>query len=117
MTSNITPITAGKGATADGADGKVPREHGLAVLREREGRGLISLACDALHETINLAHEIHAGLYADDPADDWDLHQLLGEARVCLEAADHYLLMLGDVVEERIPPPDPDGPWQVEPAF
>ena len=41
MTSNITPIiAAGKdGNTDKHADEKAPPEHGLAVLRDKEGRG------------------------------------------------------------------------------
>ena len=52
---------------------------------------------------------MHAQLYAQDPADDRDLRQLNDEALSCLQTAEHYLLMLGSVIEERIPPdPDPD---------
>jgi hypothetical protein len=51
MTRSITPITAaGKdGDTDKRASEKGHPEHGLAALRGKEGRGLISLACDALH--------------------------------------------------------------------
>jgi hypothetical protein len=122
MTSNITPInTAGKdGDTSEQTDDKVSPEHGLAVLRDKEGRGLISLACDALYETSNLAHEMHARLYPADPADDRELLQLMGQALACLETGQHYLLMLSSIVEERerTRPPDPGvDPWSVEPAF
>ena len=122
MTSNITPINAaGKdGDTDTGTDEKAPPEHGLAVLRGKEGRGLISLACDALYEVSNLAHEMHAQLYAKEPAEDRELLQLMGEALTCLETGQHYLLMLSSIVEERerTRPPDPDvDPWSVEPAF
>jgi hypothetical protein len=120
--SNITAINAaGKdGDTGKRTDGKAQPEHGLAVLRDKEGRGLISLACDALGEVFNLAHEMHAQLYSKDPADDRELQQLNVEAQACLETAEHYLLMLGSVFEERTAPPDPDpevDPWSVEPAF
>jgi hypothetical protein len=122
MTSNITSITAaGKdGDTDKHSDEKAQPEHGLAVLRDKEGRGLITLACDALYEVSNLAHEMHAQLYATDPAEDRDLQQLMGETQACLETAEHYLLMLGSVIEQRTPPPDPHpdvDPWSVEPAF
>jgi hypothetical protein len=122
MTSNITPINAaGKdGGTDMRTDNKALPEHGLAVLRGKEGRGLISLVCDALSEVFHLAHEMHAQLYAKDPADDRALQQQLGAAQACLETAEHYLLMLGSVIEERTSPPDPDpdvDPWSVEPAF
>jgi hypothetical protein len=122
MTRSITPITAaGNSGTAKRNGEKAAPEHGLAVLRGKEGRGLISLACDALYETSNLASDMHAQLYATDPAADRDLQQLLADTQACLETAEHYLLMLGSVIEERIPPPpdpDPDAdPWSAEPAF
>ena len=121
MTRSITPITAASsGDTDQRTDEKARPEHGLAVLRDKEGRGLISLACDAVYETSKLASEMHAQLYATDPADYRDLQQLNVEAQACLETAEHYLLMLGSVFEERTPPPDPDpdvDPWSVEPAF
>ena len=122
MTRSITPITAASGGDNDTrTDEKTLPEHGLFVLRGREGKGLISLACDALGETFTLAHEMHARLYATDPAGDRDLLQHLGEALACLETAHHYLLMLSSVLEERCPPdPDPDpgvDPWSVDPAF
>jgi hypothetical protein len=121
MTRSITPITAaGKdGDTDKRASEKVPPEHGLAALRGKEGRGLVSLACDALHEVSDLAHEMHAQLYAKDPADDRQVQQLNVEAQACLETAEHYLLMLGAVLEERATrDPDPGvDPWSVEPAF
>ena len=121
MTSNITPITAASdGDSGPAKDEKAEPEHGVSVLRHKEGRGLISLACDALGETFTLAHEMHARLYANDPADDRDLLQLMGEALTCLETGQHYLLMLSSIFEERerTRPPDPDiDPWSVEPAF
>ena len=121
MTRSITPISAASnGDNHERIQEKAGSEHGLSVLRDKEGKGLISLACDALGETFNLAHEMHAQLYATDPADDRDLRQLNGEAQACLETAEHYLLMLGSVFEERIPPdpdPDPGDLWSAEPAF
>jgi hypothetical protein len=122
MTRSITPITAaGKDGDTDNRTGeKASPEHGLAALRGKEGRGLISLACDALHEASDLAHDMHAQLYAKDPANDRELQQLMGEAQACLETAEHYLLMLGAVLEERTTTPEPNpgvDPWSVEPAF
>jgi hypothetical protein len=122
MTRSITPITAaGKdGDTDKRASEKASPQRGLPVLRGKEGRGLISLACDALGETFDLAHDMHAQLYAKDPANDRELQQLMGEAQACLETAEHYLLMLGAVLEERTTTPEPNpgvDPWSVEPAF
>jgi hypothetical protein len=124
MTRSITPITAASNGGEPHEDmGETLRPgHGLAVLRHKEGLGLISLACDALTETFDLAHEMHAQLYAKDPADDRQVQQLTGEALTCLQTAEHYLLMLGSVLEERATAqgedPDPGvDPWSVEPAF
>ena len=119
MTSNITPITAAgnDGDTDTHEDGEARPEHGLAVLRGKEGRGLISLACDALYEISNLAHEMHTELYATVPAEGRNLQQLHGEALTCLETAEHYLLMLSSVLEERCPPDPGVDPWSAEPAF
>jgi hypothetical protein len=123
MTRSITPITAASNGGDPASNENTPIEHGLSALRDIEGRGLISLVCDALSETHSLAYEMHAQLYAHDPADDRDLRQLNDEALSCLQTAEHYLLMLGSVVDERIPPdpdPDPDpeiDPWSVQPTF
>ena len=120
MTRSITPITAASNGGDPAKNEKTQIEHGLSALRDIESRGLISLVCDALTETHSLAYEMHAQLYAHDPADDRDLRQLNDEALSCLQTAEHYLLMLGSVIEERIPPdPDPAeiDPWSVEPTF
>jgi hypothetical protein len=122
MTRSITPITAASngGDPNPAEDEKAQPEHGVSVLRVREGRGLISLACDALSETSTLAHEMHARLYATGPADDRELQQQMAEALACLETGQHYLLMLSSIVEERertrLPGPGID-PWSAEPAF
>lgn len=119
MTRSITPITAASsGDNGNRKDEKAVAEHGLSIVRGKEGRALISLACDALGETFNLAHDMHAQLYAKEPADDRELLQQLGETLACLETTHHYLLMLSSVLEERCPPdPDPGDPWSAEPAF
>jgi hypothetical protein len=85
MTRSITPITAASNDGDPAKNEKSQPEHSLRALRDMEGRGLISLASDALHETSNLAHEVHAQLYAEDPADDRQLRQLNGDALACLE--------------------------------
>ena len=124
MTRSITPITAvdNAGKSPEDTGEKARPGHGLSVLRDKEGRGLISLACDALSETYDLAHDMHTQLYASDPADDRQVQQLMGEALSCLQSAEHYLLMLGSVLEERATTRDEDpdlgvDPWSVEPAF
>jgi hypothetical protein len=121
--SNITPIDAAgrSGDTTKRMDDQALPVYGLFALRHKEGRGLISLVCDALHETSDLAHKIHDQLYAKDLVDYRALQLLNVETQACLESAEHYLLMLGSVIEERIPSdPGPDtdtDPWSVEPAF
>jgi hypothetical protein len=39
------------------------KEHGLAVLREAESRALISIACDSLHQSLQVAHQMHSFIY------------------------------------------------------
>jgi hypothetical protein len=100
MTSNITPITAATNGADTNAEPERPR-HGLPALRAREGRELISLGMDALHEASNLGHDMHSVLYGDDPVASYpQLQAQLTEALTCLETAEHYLFMLGSVFEE-----------------
>ena len=101
MTSNITPITA---ASNDGdttsKESERPR-HGLPALREREARELIGLGLDALHEASNVGHDMHAVLYGENATASYpQLEAQLTEATACLETAEHYLFMLGSVLEE-----------------
>ena len=46
MTSSITPITTASGKSADTSTTgeRTPREHGMAVVRDREAKALISLS-------------------------------------------------------------------------
>ena len=105
MTSNSTKIQAAKdgGTTTDHTSA---REHGLSVLRSIEAKSLISLAQDALNETYQLGHDMHSAIYGYEPhtsqpdTDAADTDQLLSEALTCLETADHYLRMLGSVLDE-----------------
>jgi hypothetical protein len=101
MTSNITPITA---ASNDGdttsQESERPR-HGLPALREREARELISLGLDALHEATQVGHDMHSVLYGENATASYpQLEAQLTEAQTCLETAEHYLFMLGSVLEE-----------------
>ena len=67
---SITPITVASGGGNDTrTDEKALPEHGLVALLGKEGRGLISLARDALHETSGLVHEMHAQLHTKNTAD------------------------------------------------
>jgi hypothetical protein len=109
MTSSTTKIQAVTDGTTNG--GSPPREHGLAVLRSMESKGLISLAQNALHQTCDAGHDLHAAIYGSEPGtSDAPLERLLCEALACLETADHYLRMLGSVLDElTAPTSDPAG--------
>ncbi len=99
MTSSTTKIQAVPDGTTNG--GMPPREHGLAVLRSMESKALISLAQDALTETHDVGYQLHEAIYGrESKPTGAQLEQLLCEALACLETADHYLRMLGSVLDE-----------------
>ena len=92
---------ASNGSTASEPD---KPEHGLMVLREKETRGLISLACDAQSQTGSVLHDLHQVLYSfggTAEGDRPDRLKVLNEALGCLRATEHYLLMLSSVFEEQ----------------
>ena len=121
MTSSITPITAASNGGDPAREREDQIEHGLSALRDIEGRGLISLVCDALGETPAWPTRCTPSCTRMTRLMTGTSSQLNDEALGCLQTAEHYLLMLGSVIEERIPPdPDPDpeiDPWSVEPTF
>jgi hypothetical protein len=102
MTSGITQITA----VSDGEDTAqrqtAKREHGLAVLRGREAKALISLGMDALGEAHSVGHDLHQAIYdRNGSTSGAELEEQLAEVLTCMETAEHYLLMLGSVFDER----------------
>ena len=108
MTSSITPITtaSSNGAEQSTAGEHKPREHGMAVLRDREAKALISLGMNALSEASYVGHELHGAVYDDTASvSNAVLQQALAEVLTCMERAEHYLLMLGSTFEEQAPPP------------
>jgi hypothetical protein len=108
MTSGITQITAASDGEDTAQRPAVKREHGLAALRGREAKALISLASEALSETHSLAYEMHTIIYGQDAATpNAELQDQLAEALACMETAEHYLLMLGSVFDDH---PNPDRP-------
>jgi hypothetical protein len=114
MTSSTTTIKA----VSDGTDtSPAKREYGVAVLREKESARLISLVNDALGETGQLTHEMHALIYDADKTDvpGARLQEFLEEALTCLQTADHYLRMLGSVIDERTG--ESQAPWPADPAL
>jgi hypothetical protein len=107
---------ASNGSTASEPD---KPEYGLMVLREKETRGLISLACDAMSQTHSVVHDLHQALYGRysgaAEGDSPDRLKVLNEALGCLRTTEHYLLMLSSVFEEQ----DHGAPdrWSPDPAF
>ncbi len=111
MSSSVTPITnaSSNGADTSTAAERKPRKHGMAVLRDREAKALISLGTDALSEAFNVGHELHRAIYdKESSVSNGDLQQTLAEVLTCMERAEHYLLMLGSTFEENAPPPSDD---------
>jgi hypothetical protein len=113
--SSITPITAASDGDSTAGRQAAKREHGLAVLRHDEAKGLISLACGAISQTHSVGHEMHTLIYDRDGQFQPDrLEDLLTEVLACWEAADHYMRMLGSVLADFDPQPgnslaDPGG--------
>jgi hypothetical protein len=78
------------------------RDYGIAVMRDKETKALISLATDCISETFQVTHKMHSVIYdRNTKADPAQLQQQLDEALSCLQTADHYLRMLDSVLEER----------------
>jgi hypothetical protein len=107
MTSSITPITAASngGDTTTTSERERP-PHGLPVLRDREAKALVHLVMEALGEAHSVGHDLHTLVYDHQEVSEAQ-RQLLGETCACLEAAEHYLLMLGSVFDESTRPPRP----------
>jgi len=102
--SSITPITAASDGDSTAGRQAAKREHGLAVLRHDEAKGLISLACGAISQTHSVGHEMHTLIYSTDGEfQPGRLDCLLTEVLACWEAADHYLRMLGSVLADYDP--------------
>ena len=113
MTSNAAIDKAASNGTANSTETKPARpEHGIAVLREKEARALISLACDGISQTSQAGNEIHRLVYAGETVPGAQFQQQLEEALTCLQTADHYLRMLGDILDERAA--DSPAPWPTD---
>jgi hypothetical protein len=83
--------------------------NGFAVMRGIEARALIRLVTEALTATARMAHELHEDIYA--PGFDVPrpvTHGKLTEALSGVQTVDHYLRMLGSVMEESMDGPCPD---------
>jgi hypothetical protein len=101
MTSSTTTIKAVSDGTGT-VKRPAPRREGLAALRDSEAKNLIGLVCDANRATSEVAHDLFDAIYDREtktPAA--RLQDQLCEALTCLETTDHYLRMLGSVIDER----------------
>ena len=99
MTSTVAN-DASNGAKTETKPAK--RDYGIAVMREKETKALIGLACDCIREAQQVTHEMHSVIYdRDTTVNDAELQQQLDEALSCWQTADHYLRMLDSVLEER----------------
>ena len=95
MTSTIANDASNGAKTAQ-------RDYGIAVMRDKEMKALIGLACDCISETSRVTHEMHGVIYdRDTTVNTAELQQQLDEALSCWQTADHYLRMLDSVLEER----------------
>ena len=102
MTSGITQITAASDGEDTAQRQATERTYGLAVLRDREAKALISLGMDALGEAHSVGHDLHQAIYdSNSSTSGAELEDQLAEVLTCMETAEHYLLMLGSVFDER----------------
>jgi hypothetical protein len=110
--------------TTDASDGGKPavkqavqREHGSSVLREKEIKALIGLACDALSEVLGVADEMHTAIYGykqETKVSHDELFRMRDDALACLSTSEHYLLMLGNALED---PANVRDPWAERAPF
>jgi hypothetical protein len=108
MTSGIKSITAASDGEDTAQRSATERTYGLAVLRGREAKALISLGMEALGEAHSVGHDLHTAIYdRNASAPGAELQDQLAEVLACLETAEHYLLMLGSVFDDH---PRPDRP-------
>ncbi len=92
-------------AVTDGTTETRKREHPVSVLRRKEGRGLIEMACDAVHAVSQLTYEMHHVMYSEPgTVPVADLRVMQENALACMQSADHYLRMLDDVLDSAVPP-------------
>ncbi len=129
MTTSSTDVKAV--SNGDSTETKpAPREYGVAVLRDAEAKALIGLSSDSLHQTLKVTHEMFGVIYDRDTDPPYaQLQHELEEALTCLQTADHYLRMLGSIIDERsgddadprATRPDPwatgPDPWAADSAF
>lgn len=79
-------------------------KHGISVLRDKEARALISLICDALGEVLGVTSAMHSAIYNynnEAEASPDDVCHMRDDALACLGTSEHYLLMLGSLLDEQ----------------
>lgn len=81
----------------------VQPKHGMSVLRDKEARALVGLVCETLGEALGVANDMHAGIYAYQQvkASQEELCLMRDDALACLSMSEHYLLMLGSVLDDQ----------------
>lgn len=76
----------------------------ISVLREIEARALITLVCQVFSEVLAVSHEMNTGIYdykQEKKVSQEDLCRMREYALTCLSTSEHYLLMLGSVLEDQ----------------
>lgn len=107
MTSSTPTINAATDGMITSTNAEPGTTDPVADLRTQEAHGLISLACDAVRATMDLAHEIHTHVYKPDGTSAAESQRKLLAALTCIQTADHYLRMLDEVLADV---PDPSSP-------
>ena len=77
MTSGITSITAASDGEDTAQRQATERTYGLAVLRSREAKTLISVGMDALGEAHSVGHDLHTAIYEKNSAPGAELENQL----------------------------------------
>ena len=111
-TSTTAQAASDGGITTDQTS-PARRQHGLAVLRAKEAKELVGLSTDAIHQASKVGHDLFEAIYDNQhtlPGEGTEA--LLEETLTCLQTGEHYLLMLGSVLDQCAKPTgdqDPTG--------
>jgi hypothetical protein len=115
MTSSTPKIQAVKNGTTTRQT--EPAHQSVGDLRRTEAMALISLVCDSMSTTRDLAHVMHNCIYKELDTTPMDqVKERLYAALTCMETADHYLRMLDEVLADIPVQPHPD-PYDGEAPF
>lgn len=100
MTATSNPVS-GEQPTARQP---IQPKYGLSVLRDKEARTLISLICDALEEVLGVTSAMYSAIHNhknEAEASSDELCHMRDDALACLGTSEHYLLMLGSLLDEQ----------------